>query len=50
MSRQEVLKNIPADQLDRVVQNFRDDGATEVDSDDNGDGTFDVTATFPDDG
>lgn len=47
MPRQEVIRNVPRDQVDRVVQNFRDDGATQVDKKDNGDGTYDVTATFP---
>lgn len=46
-STKQVLKNVPADQVDRVVQSFRDDGATRVDTGDNGNGAFDVTATFP---
>lgn len=48
MARQETLRNVPKDQVKRVVQSFRDEGATQVDPTDNGDGTYDVTATFPD--
>lgn len=48
MPREEVLENVPADQLLTVVQSFQADGATQVDTEDNGDGTFDVTAIFPD--
>jgi len=47
MPRQEVIENVPANQVDRVKQSFLDDGATEVEVRDNGNGTFDVVATFP---
>ncbi len=47
MADQQVLNNVPPDQVGDVVQSFCDDGATKVDVKKKGNGKFDVTATFP---
>lgn len=38
---------VPADKVDDVVAGFQLDKPVRVDTVDNGDGTFDVIATFP---
>ncbi len=47
MSHTETVKNVPNDQVAQVKLEFEAEGAT-VSVSDNGDGTSDVTATFPD--
>lgn len=48
-SRREEIVGIPPDEVDRVVSEFRAEGASEVSSELTPDGTWKVTATFPDD-
>lgn len=50
MPRKEVLKNVPANKVAAKEESFRIDGATKVEKKDNGDGTFDLIATFPNGG
>ena len=38
---------VPANKVDDVVAGFQLDNPTKIDKVDNGDGTFDVIATFP---
>ena len=47
MCRQEVLRGVPAAKVGEIVQSFKKDGATQVDTSDNGNGTSDITATLP---
>lgn len=46
MPRQETLKDVPADKVDQVVQDFRNAGATNVTKIKQTDGKYTVTATF----
>jgi len=46
--RTETIKNVPKDQVEQVKQDFKDAGATTVNTKDNGNDTSDVTATFED--
>ena len=44
----EILTNIPDSEVDEVVRDFESEGAS-VEKTQNTDGTWKVTATFPDD-
>ena len=48
MARQEELKNVPADKVQPEVQDFKDDGATDVKTTKQPIGKFTITATFDD--
>jgi hypothetical protein len=48
MARTETLNKVPNTQVAQVKQDFLDSGATDVTVTDNGDGTSNVVATFPD--
>jgi len=39
--------NVPAAKVDQVIADFQLDSPIKIDKVDNGDGTFEVTATFP---
>ncbi len=47
MSQQQ-LTGVPADKVDKMVAMFKAEGATDVQTQKDADGTFTVTATFPD--
>lgn len=49
MPRTETLTNVPDSDVERVIAQFRADGATAVDKTPEGGGTWKVVATFPDD-
>lgn len=46
MARQEELKDVPAEKVQQEVQDFKDDGATDVKTTKQPDGKFTITATF----
>lgn len=48
MPRIEILRDVPDSEVDEVMQDFRDDGATNVRKDKQLDGKWTVTATYPD--
>src|ERR1700687_3588303 len=50
MPRKETLTNVPANEVEQVVQDFKDAGATDVQKteDPKGSGKYTVVATFPD--
>jgi hypothetical protein len=48
MPRQETLKDVPADKVEQVVQDFKAAGATKVTKTKQSNGKFTVTATFDD--
>ncbi len=48
MPRQEVLTGVPDSEVEMVVKDFEDSGATNVEKEKEN-GTWKVTATFPDD-
>lgn len=50
MSRTSEIDSVPADQVDQVVQDFKDAGASKVDKTLQPDGTYNVIATFDDSG
>ena len=48
MSRTVVMKDIPADQVDEIIQSFLDEGAVTASPAQQPNGLFTVTATFQD--
>jgi len=48
MSQNLVLKNVPADKVDATIADLKKWGATAVDKAQQPDGSFTLTATFPD--
>lgn len=48
MPRQEQLTNVPGGRVDKIVAQFKADGATEVTKEQQPNGNWTVTATFPD--
>ena len=46
--QQLVVRDVTPDRLERTVQGLRDAGATNVDTEQQEDGNFTVTASFPD--
>ena len=47
MPTQETLKDVPASEVDAIVQDFKDAGATNVVKTQQPDGRYTVVATFP---
>ena len=48
MAQVVVVKDVPADEVDDVVEGFDNAGATDVERTPQADGKFTVKATFPD--
>jgi hypothetical protein len=48
MEEDVVVRDVPADKVDDVIQGFKDAGATSVEKTEQPDGKFTVRATFPD--
>ena len=46
MARTEVLENVPSSEVEEVMQDFRDAGATKVKKTKQPDGNYTVTAEF----
>jgi hypothetical protein len=46
-TRREVIDNVPLQDVDRILSDFKDSGALEVVSEPMSDGTWRVTAIFP---
>lgn len=49
MPRTETLTDVPVDEVDQVVQDFKDAGATDVQKTKQPDGRYTVVATYPED-